>query len=121
MSIQFHAGYIGIQADCDWQKDDHISLPRLAPVTDSTGFGRAPAPDRARVTVRLWKGERASVFGEIIPPQKIGYVQMAIRVTGPRPPAEALAVATVLSRNFNCDIVVVDDENLWHPAWGTLV
>ena len=42
---------------------------------------------------------------------------IAILLTG----GEALAVATVLSRNFNCDIVVVDDENLWHPAWGTLV
>ena len=71
--------------------------------------------------MRLWKGERASVFGEIIPPQKISHVRMVFPVTGPRSPCEALAVATVLSRNFNCDIVVVDDENLWHPAWGTLV
>jgi hypothetical protein len=90
-------------------------------MTEFIGLRRAQAPDRTRITVRLWKGENASVFGELILPQVIGQVQMAIPVTGSRSPAEALAVAAVLSRRFNCDIAVVDNEDLWDPAWGTLV
>ena len=99
----------------------HISFFLSYPMTEFIGLRRAQAPDRTRITVRLWKGENASVFGEIILPQVIGQVQMAIPVTGSRSPAEALAVATVLSRRLNCDIAVVDNQDLWDPAWGTLV
>ena len=90
-------------------------------MTDSSVFARAQAPDSTRITVRLWKSERDSIFGEVIPPHEANPVEMAIPVTGPRSPAEALAVAMVLSRRLNCDIVVVDNESLWNPAWGTLV
>jgi hypothetical protein len=73
------------------------------------------------VTVRLWKGEKDSIIGEVFPPHEAIRVEMAIPVAGPRSPAEALAVAAVLSRRLNCDIVVVDNKSLWNPAWGALV
>lgn len=66
-------------------------------MTESIGFKRAQAPDRTHITVRLWKGERSSVFEEIIPPQESDQIQMAVPVTGPRSPVEALAVAAVLA------------------------
>jgi hypothetical protein len=86
---------------------------------DSSVFMRSQEPDLERITVRLWKGERDSVYGEVILPDKAS-AGTPIPVSGPKSPAEALAVAVVISRRLNLNIAVVDHENLWNPKWGIL-
>ena len=79
----------------------------------------AQVPNLAQITVRLWKGERDSIYGEIILSDEASG-ELAIPVSGPKSPTDALAVAAVLARRLNRDIAVVDHENLWNPTWGAL-